>query len=208
MRISNNIRFAALAVGTALAVPGIATADELADREQAAEQATQQLLQQLGAALKQQMGSEGPESAVTVCRDIAPQIAGKISRANGWRMTRVGTRVRNPLLGMPDAWEAQVLKDFAARAEKGESYQDMRFSEVREEDGRRYFRFMKAIGIQPLCLTCHGNAAQIPPGVQARLDDVYPMDRATGYRAGDLRGAVSIKQPMELPLAGGQADAD
>jgi hypothetical protein len=34
------------------------------------------------------------------------------------------------------------------------------------------------------------------------------MDRATGYRAGDLRGAVSIKQPMDLPLAGGQADAD
>ena len=51
------------------------------------------LLKQLGGALKKEMGSGGPGAAISVCRDLAPQISGQISRANGWRMTRVGTRV-------------------------------------------------------------------------------------------------------------------
>jgi hypothetical protein len=40
----------------------------------------------------------------------------------------------------------------------------------------------------------------IPAGVRAKLATEYPMDRATGYREGELRGAVSIKQPMDIPL--------
>lgn len=28
------------------------------------------------------------------------------------------------------------------------------------------------------------------------LDNQYPFDAATGYKAEDLRGAVSIKQPL------------
>ena len=59
---------------------------------------------------------------------------------------------------------------------------------------------MKPIGTKPMCLTCHGDSKQIPQSVQARLDSVYPLDKAVGYSAGDLRGAVSIKQPMDIPL--------
>jgi hypothetical protein len=43
---------------------------------------------------------------------------------------------------------------------------------------------------------CHGPVAQIPPAVQDGLRQRYPFDAAVGYAAGDLRGAVSIKQPM------------
>jgi hypothetical protein len=40
----------------------------------------------------------------------------------------------------------------------------------------------------------------VPEGVKAKLASDYPMDRARGYRVGELRGAVSIKQPMAIPL--------
>ena len=83
MSVMHNTGFTALAAGAALIVSMSAAAGDTAAREQAAGQATQQLLQQLGAALKRQMGSEGPESAIAVCRDLAPQIAGELSRANG-----------------------------------------------------------------------------------------------------------------------------
>jgi hypothetical protein len=181
-------------------VAGAPAADELAEREQAARAAASELLVQLGGALKREMGGGGPEAAISVCRDLEPQISGAISRAKGWRMTRVGTRVRNPLLGLPDAWESSTLAEFEKRAAGGEPYQDMVAAEVVEEGGKRYYRFMKAIAVKPVCLACHGSEDTIPAGVRAKLATEYPMDRASGYREGELRGAVSIKQPMDIPL--------
>jgi len=175
-------------------------ADDMAEREQAARQASGEFVRQLGGALKKALTEGGPETAIGVCRDIAPQITGKISRDNGWRMTRVSSKVRNPLLGMPDAWEQKVLADFELRAGQDETYPDMVFSEVVDESSIRYYRFMKPIPTQPLCLTCHGSDEQLPEGVKAKLASDYPMDRARGYRVGELRGAVSIKQPVAIPL--------
>ena len=192
----SSLIFAILSVGFSSA----SWTDEIKEREQAARQATGQFLKQLGGALKKEMGSKGPESAISVCRDVAPQLAGELSRAHGWRVTRVSEKARNPMLGMPDAWELKVLNDFKVRAIQGEKYSDITFSEVTEEGGTRYFRFMKPIGTKPMCLTCHGDGKQIPENVQARLNTDYPLDTATDYQPGDLRGAVSIKQPMDIPL--------
>jgi len=97
---------------------------------------------------------------------------------------------------MPDAWEQTVLAEFAERAAKGEAFQAMAHSEVVAEPGGQYYRFMKPIVVQPHCVLCHGPVAQIPPAVQDGLRQRYPFDAAVGYAAGDLRGAVSIKQPM------------
>jgi len=44
------------------------------------------------------------------------------------------------------------------------------------------------------CLKCHGE--QLDPAVQARIKELYPDDKATGYKTGDLRGAVTIRQPL------------
>lgn len=177
-----------------------AQADDMAAREQAARAATGGFVQKLGGALKQEMEKGGPDHAILVCRDLAPQIAGEISRANGWQVTRVGTRVRNPMLGLADDWESKVLADFAARAAKGEKYPDMAFGEAVEIGGARHYRFMKAIPMQEACLKCHGSAEQIPDTVKAKLASAYPHDRAVGYQVGDLRGAVSIIQPLDIPL--------
>jgi hypothetical protein len=165
--------------------------------EQAAQEIASTFLKELGAAMTQEMTKGGPIETIRVCAELAPEIAGRLSREHGWRVTRVGTRVRNPLLGMPDAWEQQVLSEFAERAGKGEAFAGMTRSEVTTEPGGKYYRFMKAIALQPQCLLCHGPSEQIPDGIKAVLKQQYPFDAATGYKAGELRGAVSIKQPME-----------
>lgn len=184
----------------ALGMTTVQAGAEVEQREQRAAAATMGFMQQLGGALQKEMKEGGPGQAIDVCRDLAPGIAGELSRENGWRVTRVGTRVRNPLLGTPDAWEQQVLKDFKVRAAEGEALADMSFSAVVEEPDGRYFRYMKAIPVQTACLNCHGPAQKIAQGVQKRLAVHYPMDRALDYQEGELRGAVSIKQPMDLPL--------
>lgn len=196
-----------LIAGSVLSSAGALAADDLAAREQAARAAAGAFVQKLGGALKAELAKGGPDNAILVCRELAPQIAGEISRANGWQVTRVGTRVRNPMLGLPDAWESQVLADFAARAAKGEKYPDMTHGEVVDIGGARHYRFMKAIPVQEACLKCHGSADQIPDSVKAKLAETYPHDRATGYKVGDLRGAVSIIQPLDIPLAAAQPAA-
>lgn len=154
------------------------------------------LLTQLGGKLKAELTAKGPESAVGVCKQAAPEIAASVSKQTGMQVRRVGTRVRNVETGTPDAWETKALASFAARLKQGEKADTMELAEVVTEPSGKYLRYAKAITVQPVCLTCHGPVERIPEGVKARLEAEYPMDRATGYQVGELRGAVVVKRPL------------
>jgi hypothetical protein len=154
------------------------------------------LLQQLGAQLRATLAENGPEGSVAVCRTIAPELAGRLSREKGWRVARVSLKTRNPLLGTPDAWEQKVLAEFDRRAAAGEKPEALEFAEIVNEPAARYYRYMKAIPVQPLCLTCHGSRDQMSPFILEQLGTDYPHDRATGYAPGQVRGAVTVKRPL------------
>jgi hypothetical protein len=151
----------------------------------------------LGAEMKKELTANGPEAAITVCRDKAPQIAGEMSRKNGWKVTRVSLKVRNPLLGTPDAWEQAALKKLQDRLSAGEKPETLDMAEIVTEPAGRFLRFAKGIPVQTACLACHGGPDDVTPNVKAKLADAYPMDKATGYSVGMLRGAVSIKKPLD-----------
>ena len=186
---------AASATTAVHAASGSGDADVQA-RVDAAKAVTGAFMKQLGGTMKAEMKAGGPTAAMKVCRDVAPGIANDISLKKGWKVTRVGTRVRNPMLGLPDVWEQGVLQDFEKRAAQGEKYDAMSYYEVVEEPAGKSLRFMKAIGVAPQCVGCHGSADQVAEPVRAQLNTLYPYDRAVGYKPGDLRGAVSIKQPL------------
>ncbi|MCX7192130.1 MAG: DUF3365 domain-containing protein [Proteobacteria bacterium] len=171
-------------------------AEDIGKYQEEARAVAMPFLKQLGAANKKAVSEGGPESAVKICKDIAPQMAGDISRQTGWKLTRVSLKVRNPLLGTPDAWEQKALLEFEARAAKGEKADTMEVAEIVQEPAGKSFRFIKAIALQPGCVACHGSAEQISDNVKARLSEEYPHDMATGYRVDQIRGAVSIKRPM------------
>ena len=177
-------------------LPGWAAAQSAEEWLHASRAAAGQLIQELGAELTKELAAGGPERAIAVCRDLAPQIAGKLSRQAGVRVARVSLKIRNPLLGTPDAWEQQVLAEFARRAAAGEKPETLEYSETVTEPQGRYFRYMKAIAVQPLCLVCHGTPEMIAPGVMERLEADYPHDRARGYTVGQIRGAVAVKRPL------------
>lgn len=153
-------------------------------------------MKQMGGTMQQAMSEGGPESAIKVCKDAAPKAAGEISRQHGLKMTRVSLKVRNPLLGTADAWEQKNLQDFEARVAGGEKPDAMEAAEIVDEPAGKFFRYMKAIALQPGCVACHGNSGQIPDNVKTRLSEEYPHDKATGYSVGQIRGAISIKRPL------------
>ena len=73
----------------------------------------------------------------------------------------------------------------------------MSASEIIMEGSAKYYRYMKPLGTMDVCLACHGDDQAVSTPVQARLTEAYPHDKARGYSKGDLRGAISIKKPIE-----------
>ena len=185
-----------LAILALLTFTSAAYADELAQYQTEARAVAMPFLKELGAANKKAVTEGGPGSAVVVCKDIAPKMAGDISRSTGWKLTRVSLKVRNPLLGTPDAWEQSVLKGFEERAAKGEKPEAMEVAEIVQEPAGKSFRFIKAIAMQPACLACHGSNEQMADEVKVKLSVEYPHDQGTAYSVGQIRGAVSIKRPL------------
>lgn len=178
---------------TAMALPTLADETQMTEN---ARQTAMQLIKLLGGELQKQMSSGGPESAISVCKEKAPAIAGEMSRSTGWRVTRVSLKTRNPLLGTPDEWEQGVLKLLEQRLAAGAKPETLEFAQIVDEPAGKFFRYMKALPVQPVCTTCHGGADYIPEGVKARLAAEYPHDKATGYSPGMIRGGISIKRPL------------
>jgi Protein of unknown function (DUF3365) len=186
------MKLAALAILAAL--PAFAIAAEQPEAQQQAHALAARFQSLLQARLLAAMGTGGPAAAVTVCRDEAPAIASQLSRESGWQVRRVGTRVRNPLTGIPDAWEQVQLVEFARRIESGEAVENLAVWAVVDEPDGRAMRYMKPIMTGPLCLTCHGEVASQPAALREALMREYPHDAATGYAANELRGAFSLRR--------------
>lgn len=140
------------------------------------------------------MKEGGPIKAIEVCNVKAPAIAMAQSKKHGWEVGRTSLKVRNPD-NAPDAWEQAVLEKFEARKKAGEDPKTMEYYEVVTQDGKPAFRYMKAIPTaKKPCLVCHGT--NIQPKLAEALDKLYPQDQARGFKAGDIRGAFTITQPM------------
>lgn len=172
---------------------GPALAGGLEERAAAARATAKAFMQSLKGELMQAMQAGGPTNAIAVCNTRAPEIAGTFSAQRGWDVGRTSLKLRNPE-NAPDKWERQVLERFEARKAAGEDPAKMEHFEVVQQEGKSVFRYMKAIPTAQLCTTCHGG--KLAPAVASKLDELYPEDRARGFREGDIRGAFTISQPM------------
>lgn len=138
----------------------------------------------------------GPTGAIEVCAERAPAIALTISEQTGYDISRTSAQTRNPA-NTADAWEQGVLKMFEEALQSGVNPKFMEHSEVvLNADGSTDFRWMKPIFIEEPCTVCHGG--NVSTDVKAQLAEWYPDDLATGYAVGDLRGAFTVRKPVEV----------
>ncbi|MBI5607844.1 MAG: DUF3365 domain-containing protein [Deltaproteobacteria bacterium] len=167
---------AAAPVATEAAV-GVREASELpADVSAAMDQLQGQLKQRLQA----ELAAGGPAAAVEVCSSQATVITQQLQRP-GLRFGRTSAQLRNAANAAP-AWaqswvEAQGRRKVAAGP---------KLAQVDLPSGGK--GYLRAIGAAPLCLTCHGDPANVPEPVKTKLAQAYPGDKATGFADGDLRG--------------------
>ncbi|MFK5971001.1 MAG: DUF3365 domain-containing protein [Candidatus Marithrix sp.] len=147
------------------------------------------LMKTLKPELVNAMKSKGPVAAIEVCNTKSPTMTDAVSKDAGFVIQRTSLKPRNAS-NTPDEWETKVLNQFEDRKAKGENPKTIEFYEIVENDGKRQIRYMKAIPTSQPCAVCHGE--MIPPPVQAKLRELYPNDKAVGFKVGDLRGAFSI----------------
>jgi Protein of unknown function (DUF3365) len=146
------------------------------------------------------LGSEiqkgGPAHAIGVCQTKAPKLARAASEATGWQIRRVSLGNRNPK-AVPDAWERATLQEFDRQQAAGADVSQLERAEIVTENGRQVKRYMRALPVQATCLQCHGQADKLGPGVAARLSELYPQDKGTGYLLGQIRGAMTLRQNVQ-----------
>ena len=146
-----------------------------------------------GGALKSElvaaMKNGSPTNALGVCNIEAMSITAHISKEQDAIISRVSLKNRNPE-NAPTDWQKAILEEFDNRAADGEDIAPMASVSVVEQNGKKQLRLMKAVPTEGVCLACHGQ--EISPDVQAKLDELYPQDKATGYSAGEVRGAIVV----------------
>jgi hypothetical protein len=177
-------------------VCGAAAANEVEneDRAVASRAVINTFKKVLVAELQKHMNAGGPTAAIKMCNTRAPAISGSLSEAHNWSIGRTSLKIRNSA-NAPDDWERGVLERFETQKASAAESDTLEYYEVVENEGKPVYRYMQAIITRPACLTCHGS--NLDPRVSQMLSDLYPDDQATGFEAGDIRGAFSISQPLE-----------
>ncbi len=152
------------------------------------EKVSSELLKQLSSKLKEKVQTEGLLSAAEFCNAKAMTLTEEVNlhQLRGISVKRISLQERNPLNKANDK-EAEALDTL----QKGHQKKSMPAYLVTEEDGT-YSYYKPLVITNGLCLQCHGDLSK-----NKELDNFfkehYPADKATGYKMGDLRGAVLVK---------------
>ncbi len=143
---------------------------------------------ELQAQLQAAIADGGPKGGVSVCQQAAPAIAAAQSEVSGAEVSRIAAKHRNPAGGVPaDLAQAYAALEAAPLVDGKPGRQIVQTG----SGAGAQVHFLSAIPMQEQpCSVCHGT--QIDAGLKAHIDSLYPGDLATGFKPGDLRGALLI----------------
>lgn len=147
----------------------------------------------LSAALGEAIAKGGLASALSVCSERAPQIAAEVGKTHGVTLRRATAKPRNPKNAADDE-EKAALEGFAEALSKQEA---PRPRIITNADGSTSF-LSPILLANPLCLQCHGTPSHdITNDTLAAIRKLYPDDKATGFKPGDLRGLWRVTFPAK-----------
>ncbi len=185
-----------LAVLTVSLLAGAAQAEDLEALKIDTRRNALPVLPKVVGMMQETVAAKGPVEAIPVCKEKAPQLLKEQAAKTGWDMRRVSLRTRNPERGTPDVWEARQLADFNIRAANGEKVETLETGEIVTDNGKQVYRYIRAIPVSEVCLTCHGPADKVDGSLRSQLAKSYPHDTAFGYERGQIRGALTVKRPL------------
>lgn len=144
--------------------------------------------------LTRELTEGGPARAIQVCHMSATAAINRIGRDEGIAAGRTSARLRAPS-NAPSAWAAPIVARHADRRVAG-------VDGFVVDLGARVGVMRPIAHRAGVCSPCHGIDEQLDPGVRAELKDRYPLDRAIGFKEGDLRGWIWVEVPKKWPRSG------
>lgn len=155
--------------------------------EQTAEKVAKELLKTLGGNLKKHLKANGPIDALQFCSQNAYNLTQKVSDKFGKDIDvkRISLKPRNPA-NTPSKNEAEVLLKMEQEIKAGKKPHN-----VVVETPTYAIVYKPLVINKKACLICHGDLSKRPKLAKA-IKDIYPADKATGYKMGDFRGAIVV----------------
>lgn len=167
-----------------------------ADDFRRAERAAVGLSERLISGLTRTMSERGILPALTFCKEQAPRLAQQVASEHGVRIGRISVAGRQRNSGnAPTPWQSRILSQFQQKVDQGAKPDVLVHVQTTELPDTVALRVMYGIGVQPYCLSCHGSGNEVPEEVRTALAQLYPVDAATGFKRGDLRGALWVEVP-------------
>lgn len=161
-------------------------AEPAATQEGLARQWTAEAFGVLSGRLMQAINEDGHAAAIHVCAMEADDLLGGVADAAGVSIRRVTDRPRNPANAASgrELEMLEMIRNMAGGSEVPASI---------EQDRVVWLPIRVAM---PVCLACHGDPeTDIAAETLAAIGEHYPLDRATGYSDGDLRGMWRVEFP-------------
>ncbi len=150
--------------------------------------------QQLIATLQEAISEKGVAEAVAFCNSEAMPVIQQVEEKHHVTVRRVTYDYRNPN-DKPDEVEDPLLDMYQYNSENDFTNEN----NIQKINNGDVLLFTKAIKIpSALCLNCHGEPGKdIDDTTLNRINELYPEDKATGHKVGDLRGMWSIRIPKK-----------
>lgn len=138
--------------------------------------------------LSEQMSKKGPLEAISFCHDNVIPIARSAAkeRINKFEFGRTSHKIRNEK-NAPQSWAVPYIKEFQGKFQ-GDMKKD--FIIHRLENSKRVY--LSPLYVQAQCLTCHGE--NVSPELDKKIKSLYPNDKATGFKIGEFRGFIWVKE--------------
>lgn len=178
-----------LCVASLTANPYETNQEELASVVKTGQEVSAVLLNTLGKNLQQHMKEEGPLGAAEFCATKAYALTADVDGQFGKdvQVKRISLKERNPA-NQAEGAEKVVLQSLENLQKSGVLLPEYLVERVNKET----YRYYKPLTInKEVCLKCHGDLGENPKLAQF-LAKTYPNDKATGYKFGDLRGAIVV----------------
>ena len=145
------------------------------------------LIKTLAQNMQKKMKSGGTLHALDFCSNQAYSLTQEVNqKLRGVSVKRVSVKYRSPD-NIPSQKERAIL----------ESLQSLKNSNVilpkyviQKVDTNTYKYYKPLIINKKACLKCHGDIKDI--AIKHEIANRYPLDSATGYKMGDLRGAIIV----------------
>ncbi|MBK7788208.1 MAG: DUF3365 domain-containing protein [Saprospiraceae bacterium] len=141
---------------------------------------------ELGKNLMTKIQKQGTEKALQFCNIHALPLTDSVAKNHQASIRRVSDKPRNPK-NQANNEELKVI----------EKYKTYLTTEAEAEGQISYVNdsvyYYYPIVTNTMCLQCHGSADQIGKPTIAAIHQLYPKDKAIGYKENEVRGIWSIK---------------